>query len=53
MRTGFWCGDLKERDHLEDLDVDERIILKGICKKWDGTRTGLIWFRIGTHGQLL
>ena len=22
MRTGFWWGDLKERDHLEDLAVD-------------------------------
>ena len=35
----FWCGDLKERDHLEDLGVDERIILKGNFKKWDGART--------------
>ena len=39
MYTGFWRGNLKERDHLEDLDVDERIILKGIFKKlvvWHG-----------------
>jgi len=30
--TGFWLGHLKN-DHLEDLDVDGRIILKGILKK--------------------
>jgi hypothetical protein len=30
--TGFWWGDLKERDHLGDLGVDERIILKWILK---------------------
>jgi hypothetical protein len=26
--TRFWWGDLRARDHLEDLGVDERIILK-------------------------
>ena len=28
MHTGFWWEDSKERDHLEDLGVDGRIILK-------------------------
>jgi len=28
MNTGFWCGDLRERDNLEDPDVDCRIMLK-------------------------
>ena len=25
----FGCGNLRKRDHLEELDVDERIIVKG------------------------
>ena len=29
----FWCGDLRERDHLEDLTVDVMIILKWIFLK--------------------
>ena len=31
--TGFWYGNLKERNNLEDLGVDGRIILKCIFKK--------------------
>jgi hypothetical protein len=26
--TGFWWGNLREREHLGDADVDRRIILK-------------------------
>jgi hypothetical protein len=33
VHTGFWWGDPRERDHLEDLGVDERIILRLVCKK--------------------
>jgi hypothetical protein len=28
-------GKLKERDHLEDPDIDGRIILRCIFRKWD------------------
>jgi hypothetical protein len=34
--TGFWLGDLKDRDHLGDLGVYGTIILKWIFKKWNG-----------------
>jgi len=40
MRTGFGWGDLRERELLEDLDIDEKIILKKILKVWHG-RNGL------------
>jgi hypothetical protein len=47
--TGFLWGELIERDHLEDLNVDKRIILKCIFKMWVGEAwTGLIWLRIET-----
>jgi hypothetical protein len=36
VHTGFWWGDLRERDHLEVLGIDGRIMLKWILKKWDG-----------------
>ena len=49
MYTGLWWGDLRERDHLEDSDIDGRIILRWIFRKWDvGVRTGSSWLRIGT-----
>jgi len=36
LHTGFWCGNLRERGHLEDPGVEGKIILKLIFKKWDG-----------------
>ena len=48
--TGFYWGNLRERDHWEDPDVDGSIILKWIFGKWEGLKTGWSWFRIGTDG---
>jgi len=44
---------MREGDHLEDQDIDGKIVLKWIFKKWEGAWAGLIWLRIGTGGGLL
>jgi hypothetical protein len=47
--TGFWWGNLRERNHLGDPDVDGRIILRWIFRNWDvGVWTKSSWLRIGT-----
>jgi len=38
--TGFWWGNLRERDHLEVPGEDVKIILRWIFRKWD----------VGGHG---
>jgi hypothetical protein len=43
MHPGFWCGDLREGDHLGDPGVDGRIMLNWIFKKWDG---GMDWIEL-------
>jgi len=43
-----WWENMRERDHLEEPDIDRRIILIRIFRKWDvGTWAGSIWLRIG------
>jgi hypothetical protein len=46
-----WWGSLRERDHWGDSDVDGRIILRGIFRKWEGVvRAGWSGLRVGTGG---
>jgi hypothetical protein len=41
-------------DQDQDQDVGGWIILGWILERWDGVMcTGLVWFRIGTSGELL
>jgi hypothetical protein len=52
--TGFWWGNMRERDHLGDTGVDGRIILRGVFMNWDiGAWTGSSWLGIGTCGRVL
>jgi len=49
--TGFWWGNLRERDYLGDPGVVGRITLRWIFRKWVvRVWTGSIWLRIGTVG---
>jgi hypothetical protein len=49
--TGFWWGSLREGDHWGDPDVDGRIILRCIFRKWKGVvGTGWSRLRIATGG---
>jgi hypothetical protein len=52
VHTGFWWGDLREGDHLQDPSIDEWVILKWIFKKWVGGG-GMDWIDMGTGGGLL
>jgi hypothetical protein len=54
LHAEFWWVNPRERDKLEDVGLDRRIILKWFFKKRnDEAWTGLIWLRIGTGVRLL
>jgi hypothetical protein len=45
--AGFWWRNLRERVQMKDSDVDGRIILRWIFRKWYlGAWIRLIWLRI-------
>jgi hypothetical protein len=39
LQEGFWLGNLREREHWGDPDVDGRIILRWIFRKGSGWET--------------
>jgi hypothetical protein len=43
MYIGFWWENLRERDHLGDSDVNGRIILRWIFRKW---MWGMDWIEL-------
>jgi hypothetical protein len=38
VHTGIWRENVRKGDHLEDPDVDGKIISKWNFKKWDGEK---------------
>jgi hypothetical protein len=54
VNKGLSWGNLRKRDHLEDPDLDGRMILKRILKKEFGrASTGLIKIREGKSSRIL
>jgi hypothetical protein len=41
--TGFWWESLRERDYWGDPDIDGRIILRGVFRKWEGAQDRDKW----------
>jgi hypothetical protein len=52
--TGFWWGNLRDKDHLGNPGVDGRIILRWIFRKWEvGVWIGSSRVRLGKGGRHL
>ena len=49
MYTGFWWGNLKERDHWGDQGVDGTIIVRWVFSKWNG---GMDWMKLAQDRDL-
>jgi len=48
---GLWWGNRRVGDHLGKPDINGRIILRWIYRKWEvGVWNGSSWLRIGTGG---
>jgi len=51
-REEFLWENPKEQDHLDDMGVNGRIMLKKFLNKKDGIAwTRVIWLRTGTHDK--
>jgi hypothetical protein len=51
---GFWWRNLRDRDHLEDLGVDVRIIIRLVFRNWVVYAwTEFRWLRIERAGEHL
>jgi hypothetical protein len=48
VHRGFWWGILRERNHLEDLGIDTKLIMK---KSINSTLTGFVWVGRQTNGE--
>jgi hypothetical protein len=52
--AGFWWGNVRERNRLEDPGIDRRIVLRWIYWKWDfGAWIGSSCLGKGTVGGYL
>jgi hypothetical protein len=41
--TGFWWGNLRVREHMDDPVVDGRVTLRSVFRKWVG---GMDWIDV-------
>ena len=54
LPTGLYWGNLREKDRLEDLGIEERTLFNWILRRDDGRAlSGLMWLRIETCDGLL